>query len=196
MASWIVIHLLNYVHGAGDWLISVFEVCWLTLFVLALAAPFLRQGSQFAIYSLILAITFGAFQLILLAPEKGVVLPNRWLQEAGFRVYALHLVRSTPLQELLSKCKLVDYGEEGVAKRQVGECSDDLRSTIWFRIVMVYDPSGQLALPAVERTLAWRLAVLRLPNGRFFVHDSVATHLDGNFYWILAPPDLSGDDGR
>ena len=120
---------------------------------------------------------------------------KRWLQEMGFRIYASHLIRSTRLEELLSRCKLVDYVEQDGATRQLGECGNGLRSTLSFRISMAHDPSAQFTLPAIQRTLAWRLAVLHLPNGRFFVHDDIAKHLDGSFYWVLAPPDLSGDDG-
>jgi hypothetical protein len=137
--------------------------------------------------------TFSAFVGVYLAsPEKGGLIPNRWLQEAGFRMYASHLIRTTPLEKFLSRCKLVDYLDEDGAMQQVGECVKGLRSTFWFRIVVIYDSSGQAAWPANKRTPAWSLAVLHLPN----VHYDVAERLVGNFYWLLAPPDWSGDDGR
>ena len=197
LANWTAIHLLNYVSDIGDWPFDLFKAFWLALFSLALIAPFLGRWREFATYCLMLFITFGAFTVALFAPERGWVLPNRWLQETGFHIYASHLIRSVPHQEFLSGCKLVDYIEEDGSRRQVGECDDGLRSTLWFQIAVIHDPSGQIALPAIQRTLEWRLAVLHLPNGRFFVHDDkVAKHLDGSFYWMLAPPDLTGGDRK
>jgi hypothetical protein len=195
LTSWLAMHLLNYVSSMASWPIDLFKVCWLALFFLALVLPFRRRWYALAISCLALFVTFGAFVDVFLGPEGGV-LPNRWLQETGFRIYGSHLIRSAPLEEFLSRCKLVDYIEEDSTKQQVGECGDGLRSTLWFQITVIYDPSGQVARPAIQRTLAWRLAVLHLPTGSFFVHDDVASYLDGNFYWILAPPDLSGDNGR
>lgn len=196
LGSWLAVHLLNFVSGVVDWLVDLFKVCWLALFLLAAAAPFRRKWRELAILCLTLFITFSGFVGVFLGPEKGGLLPNRWLQETGFRIYASLLVRSTPLEEFLSRCKLVDYLEEDGAKQRVGECDDGLRATLWFRVTVIYDPSGQITWPAIQRTLAWRLAVLKLPTGAFFVHDDVANHLVGGFNWILAPPDLSGDDRR
>ena len=196
LAIWLAMHLLNFVSDIADWPVDLFKVCWLALFFLALAAPFCRRWREFAISCLTLLFTFNTFVLVFLVPERGVVLPNRWLQETGFRIYAPHLIPAVPHEQFLSRCKLVDYSEEDGTRQQVGECGDGLRSTLSFQITVIHDPSGQLAWPAIQRTLAWRLAVLHLPNGRFFVHGDLAKHLVGNFYWILAPPDLSGDDGK
>jgi uncharacterized membrane protein YhaH (DUF805 family) len=196
LASWLAMLLLNYVSHFADWFVDLFRVCWLALFFLAWAALFRRRWRELAISGPTLFITFLAFAGVLLGPEKGGLLPNAWLQETGFRIYAAHLIRATPSGEFLSKCKLVDYVEEDGTRQQVGECDDGLRSTLWFSITVIYDPTGQLAGSAIHRTLAWRLAVLHLHNGRFFVHDDVAEHLVGNYYWIVVPPDLSGDDGK
>jgi hypothetical protein len=195
LASWLAVHLLNYVSRIAVWPIGLFKVCWLALFFLALAAPFRRRWRDLAIACLVLFNTLGAFVLTSVVPEP-VVLPNRWLQETGFRIYALHLIRSTPPDEFLSRCKLVEYTEEDGATQQVGECSEGLRSTVWFRLLVIYDPSGQSAWPAIQRTLAWRLAVLHLPEGRSFVHEDDTTHLVGNFYWFLDSSPDRGDDGR
>jgi hypothetical protein len=162
----------------------------------ALTAPFRHRWRELAILLLTLFFTFSAFVGAFLGPEKGGILPNRWLQETGFRIYASHLIRSTPPEEFLSRCKLVDYIEEDGGKQQVGGCYDGLRSTVWFRLLVIYDPSGQLAWPAIERTLAWRLAVLHLPDGRSFVHDDDVRHLVGNFYWFLDSSPDPGDDGK
>jgi hypothetical protein len=186
LASWLALHLLNYVSNIADRLADLFKVCWLALFFLALAALFKRKWRDLAIFFPVLFFTFSAFLTVYLSPpEKGGLMPNRWLQEAGFRVYALHLIRSTPIEEFLSRCKLVEYLEEDGTKQRVGECVKGLRSAFWFRIVVIYDSSGQAAVPAIERTPAWRLAVLHSPN----VPSDVAEHLVGNFYWVLASPE-------
>jgi hypothetical protein len=196
LASWLAMHLLNYVSDIAYWFVDLFKVSWLALFLLALAALFRRRWRELAISGLTLSVTFVAFVGVLLGPEEAGVLPNRWLQETGFRVYASHLIRTTPLEEFLSRCKLVDYVEENGARQQVGGCYDGLRSTVWFRIIVIYDPSGQIAWPAIQRTLAWRLAVLHLPDGRPFVHDDDVRHLVGNFYWFLDSSPDPGDDGK
>jgi hypothetical protein len=187
LASWLAMHLLNYVSGTADWFVDLFKVCWLALFFLAWTALFHSRWRELAISGPTLLITFVAFGGVLLGPEKGGLLPNQWLQETGFRIYASHLISSAPVEEFLSKCKLVDYAEEDGTRQQIGECDKGFRSTLWFSITVIYDPTGQLAGSAIHRTLAWRLAVLHLPNGRFFVHDDIAEHLVGSFYWILVP---------
>lgn len=195
LANWTAMHLLNYVSHVAVWSIEVFKVCWIALLLLALTAPFFRKWHDLAISCLALFFTLETFLLISLVPEP-VVLPSRWLQEIGFGIYASHLIRSKPPGEFLSGCKLVDYAEEDGTRRQVGVCNKDLRSTVWFRLLVIYDPSRQIARPAIQRTLPWRLAVLRLPDGRSFVHGDGATHLDGSFYWLLDSSPDPGDDGK
>jgi hypothetical protein len=190
LASWVAMHVLNLVSAIADWPALVFRVCWTALLLLALTAPFLRRWRELAIFGATLLFTFSTFFLVSEMAEP-VVLPNRWLQETGFRIYASRLIQSVPLDEFLSSCKLVDYSEDADTKQQVGECSNGLRTTPWFNVVMIYDPSGQLSLPAIQRTLAWRLAVLHLPAGRYFVDYGASTHLFGNFYLILAPGALA-----
>jgi hypothetical protein len=190
LASWLAMHLLNYVSEIADWFVDPFKACWIALFFLASSAALFRRWRELAICCLTLFVTFSAFVGVLLGPEGGGLLPNPWLQETGFRIYASHLIRSTALEEFLSNCNLIDYLEEDGARQQVGECNKSFRSTLWFEMIVIYDPSGQLARPAIQRTLAWRLAVLHLPTGNYFVHDDVASHLARDFYWILVPGPL------
>lgn len=195
LASWLAMHLLNYVSYIAVWPMGLFKVCWLALFAVALTALFRRQWRDLAFTILVLFNTFGDFALAHLAHEP-VVFPNRWLQETGFHIYASHLIRSAPLDEFLSNCKLVEYTGEDNARRKIGECNKSLRSTVWFRLLVIYDPSGESAWPAARRTLAWRLAVLHLPEGSSFVHEDDLVPLVGDFFWFLdASPDR-GDDGR
>jgi hypothetical protein len=195
LASWLAMHLLNYVSGFAGWFVVLFKICWLALFLMALAALFHRRWRELGITGLALFFTFNAFLLTSLVPEP-VVLPNLWLQKVGFRIYGSHLIRTMSPELVPSECKLIDYIEEDGTKQQVGECNKGLRSTVWFRLLVVYDPSGQLAWPAVQRTLAWRLAVLHLPGGRSFVHDDDTPHLVGHFYWFLDSSPDPGDDGK
>lgn len=195
LASWLAMHLLNYVSGAAGWFVDLFKVCWLALLFSALTATFFRRWREFAIYCLTLFFTFDALFRTSLVPEP-VILPNLWLQEAGFRVYSSHLIESMPPETFLSRCELVDYIDEDGTKQQVGECDRGLRSTVWFRLLLIYDPSRQVAWPAARRTLAWRLAVLHLPEGRSFLHEDDARHLVGNFYWVLDSSPARGDDGK
>jgi hypothetical protein len=192
-ASWLGVHLLNYVSKIAEWPVAVLKICWLALLFLALAAPFFRRWRELAISSLTLFFAFRAFALTSMVPEP-VVLPNLRLQQTGFRLYASHLIRSTPLDQFLSACNLVDYIEEDGAKRQVGECSKGFRSTVWFRILVIYDPSGQLGRPEVQRTSAWKLAVSHLPTGRYLADTDDAVHLVGEFYQFLGWTPARGDN--
>ena len=195
LASWVVMHLLNYVSAIANMPVSVFKAGWIALFCLALRALSLCRWRELVILCLTLFCTFHAFLLTSLVPEP-VVLPNRWLQEVGFRIYASHLIRSMPLEAFLSKCELAEYIETDGTKQQVGECDYGLRSTMWFRLLLIYDPGGQIASTTTQRTLAWRLAVLQLPEGRSFVHSNDAGRLVGNVYWFLDFNPDRGDDGK
>jgi hypothetical protein len=194
IASWLAMHLLNFVTHLPIWLIDLFRASWISLLVLALLALFFRRWREFSVTILVLLNTLLVFLATCLRPEP-IVLPNRWLQNTAFRIYATHLVRSVPLDEFLSRCKLVDYVEEDGTKHQVGECRQGLRATPDFSPIVIYDPSGQFVWPPVQRTLAWRLAVFHLPIGRYYVHDDVASHLVGNFYWLL-DRGSTGDAGK
>jgi hypothetical protein len=194
LASWLLMHLLNFVTRSASLFIDLFKASWISLLVLALVVPFFRRWRELSITVLVLLNTLFVFLGTSPLPEP-IVLPNLWLQETGFRIYATHLIRSTPLDEFLSRCKLVDYLEEDGTKHQVGECDKDFRSSPWFENVVIYDPSGQSVRPPVDRTLAWRLAILHLPTGSYLVHYDVASPLVGDFYWILTPG-AKGDDEK
>jgi hypothetical protein len=178
-------HLLNYVWNFADRLLDVFEVCWLALFFLALAAPFRRRWRELAVYVLALGFTTAAFWAVLIVPERAINLPNRWLQEIGLRIYASYLSAPARQQELLAKCTFVEYTGEDGAKRKIGECGDPLRTASDFWIQAVYDPSGELTLPVVERTIAWRPAVRKLPNGSSFIYSEPCGRIGGDLYWIV-----------
>lgn len=183
--TWLVMHLLNYVSDFADRLIYVFDVFWLALFFLAWVAPFLRRWRELAVSCLALGFTFSAFAVALPGPDKGVVLPNRWLQKMGLRIYYSYLITPTQQQELLAKCTFVEYSGEDGAQRKIGECGDGPRSTFYFTVVVVCDPSGEVALPPVERSIPWRLAGRKLPNGPYFIHSEPSGRIDGDLYWIV-----------
>lgn len=187
LVTWLAMHLLNYISDFADRLVDVFEVCWLALFFLALAAPFRRRWRELAVYVLAVGFTVLPFWAVLVVPERGINLPDRWLQEMGLRIYVSYLSASARQQELLAKCTFVEYTSEDGAKRKIGECGDPLRTASDFWLMVVYDPSGELALPTVERTIAWRLAVRKLPNGSAFISSERSGRIGGgDLYWILA----------
>ncbi len=75
--------------------------------------------------------------------------------------------------------------------------NDDPNQDIrWWDLLKDWTPPTYptLAGPAVQRTLAWRLAVLDLPDGRSFVHDDEAKHLVGDFYWFFDGSPARGDN--
>jgi hypothetical protein len=92
-------------------------------------------------------------------PARGVALVHaRRFQEEVFRLYTLHRIRAVPLEEFLSKCKLIDYVDDNGARQQVGQCDEGRHSTPWFFLSLVYDPSGQLHCPDIAEQLrgGWR----------------------------------------
>lgn len=172
---------LCYVWDISDWCWYLFTVDWLVLLFVALLSLFRLRWRELAILSLVLVVTAApAFRV----GEE----PIAWLQEGVFRLYALYRIRSVPLDQFLSTCKLVDYAAGDGSKGKVGEC-DGFRSTMWFRPCVIYDPTGQFALPPERRTRAWRSTVeFDLSAGRFLaVNDHDDARIFGNFYFVLIP---------
>lgn len=178
LVSWLAKLSLFYVSDIADWFWYLSLCCWFLLLVLAGAALLRRRLGELAILSLTLAITF------LPALNIGAK-PVEWFQERAFRVYALYRIRAVPLEEFLSSCKLIDYIEDDGAKRRVGQCDLGFRSTMWFRMSVIYDPTGQFGLPAKSRTRAWRWAVWDLNPGQFLIRTNEGSHLSGDFYFVL-----------
>ena len=144
--------LLCYVSEISDWCWNLFVGGWFVLLFVALWSLVRFGWRELAIFSLVLVITAApAFRV----GEE----PIARLQDGVFRLYALYRIRSVPLDQFLSKCKLIDYVDDAGTNQQVGQCDDGLRSIPWLLTTVIYDPSGQFALPEYRRTITWRLAV-------------------------------------
>jgi hypothetical protein len=142
-AIWLAMHLSDDHPNIADWSVWLFKACWIALLLLAVVPPFLRRWREWAVILLVLAFTF---DLSVLQSDRGV-LPDRWLQRTGFRMYAWYLVRVVRQDPILSNCKLIDYVEEDGAKQQVGNCNGSEGSSLWPAISVIYDSSAQFSWP-------------------------------------------------
>lgn len=171
---------LYYVSEISDGSWYLFTGGWFVMLLLALRSLFRLRWRELVIYSLVLVVTASPTFRIGDEPIAG-------LQEGAARLYALYRIRSVPLDQFLSTCKLIDYTESDGSKGKVGECHG-FRSTVWFRPSVIYDPTGQFALPPKSRTRAWRWAVWDLSAGAFLAaNDHDDAHIFGNFYFVLIP---------
>jgi hypothetical protein len=107
------------------------------------------------------------------------------LQEEAFRLYALHRIQASTPEAFLSKCIMTTYVDDDHVEHTIGECLDGFRSARWFRIIVIFDPSGQFALPGYQRSVAWRIAVDREFYGGVKIKSANSRkHLTGDFYFI------------
>jgi hypothetical protein len=183
-----IIQLLLYeTSDISDWCWYLFTYGWFALLFVTLWALVRFKWRRFLMALPVLVVT--ALPAVNIGMEY--IQP---IQDRIFRLYALHLIRSEPLEAFLSKCKLIDYVDDTGVQRQVGQCDQTFRSTPWFFLVLVYDPSGQFALPGYRRTTTWRLAVqgqagsgARLATGLDFgpelAESDAGRHLTGRFYY-------------
>jgi hypothetical protein len=193
--------LLYEVSDVSDWCWYLFTGGWFVLLFLTLWALFRIRWRELAVFSLVLVTT--ALSAINIGIE-----PIIRVQDEVFRIYALYRIRAVPLEQFLSKCKLNDYVDDDGNRQQVGRCREGFRVTPWFYLDVIYDPSGQLALPGYLRTITWRLAVQgrtgsgsRLPSGSNLgaeiARSDAGRHLVGSFYYLkIYLEDLTGDDEK
>jgi hypothetical protein len=156
-------------------------VCWFFIFFYFLCALILRRWKSVALYCAALAWLF-------FVPPPATK-PFHWLVVQGFRIHA------SPVKDYLSKCRLVEFVENGV-NQTVGICQGaDMGSYI--RSVY-YDTTGELALPSSERTPEWKLAIRPFASNKAFVNsDPHARHLINSFYELSTLlREFDGDDGR
>lgn len=183
LASWVAKLSLFHVSDIADWFWYLFLCCWLLLIVLAGAALARCRLAELAILSLTLAITFPP------ALNVGAEPINRF-QESVLRIYALGRIGAAPFDKFLSSCKLIDYAEDDGTTAQIGQCNVGFRLGVWPQFDLIYDPTGQVALPGYRRTVAWRLAVEEAFDGGWLVKSSDAgQHVIGDFYLIRLYPD-------
>lgn len=176
------------VSGISDWCWYLFTGGWFVLLFLTLWVLFRLRWRELAIFSAALVAT------ALPALNYGAEPISRF-QDEVYRLYALYRIRAVPTEAFFSKCTLIDYLDDDGARQRVGQCDQGFRSTPWFFLVLVYDSSGQFALPGYRRTTTWRLAVqgragsgARLATGLDFgpelAGSNAGRHLAGSFYYI------------
>jgi len=151
----------------SDWLADITGLCLLAILLFFLRALFRRRWKEVAVFSATLVIVF--------LPGFGVKGHADWLVAAGFRIH------TSPLEEYLSRCKLIEFVENGT-KQTVGECeSHGLYSG--YAHTVIYDSTGELLKPVSHRTQEWQQAM-----SRFYSEDvlnsskSRTSHIFGDFY--------------
>lgn len=163
LATWVVDQLLMFVPDVWEWHEFVFGGCFAIVVLSALWALIRRCWHRLAIFCLPLVVISFFAQA------------NKWLQATGFRIYA------SPIEHYLSGCRLVDFVEDG-KKQRVGECEGIPTSGITWNTV-IYDTTGQLVLPRVQRTHEWKSAVGMLSSPDVYIEtEGRASHLFGDFY--------------
>jgi hypothetical protein len=163
LVSWAADQLLMFVPDVWDWHEFIFAACFVTVVLSALWALIRRRWYTLAIFCLPLIV-------ICLVTQA-----SKWLQATGFRIYA------SPIEQYLSRCRLVAFVEDG-KKQQVGECEGIPTSSITWNAV-IYDTTGQLILPRVQRTREWKSAVGILSSPDVYIEtEGRASHLVGDFY--------------
>jgi hypothetical protein len=173
LASWFSAGPLKFsFRGIADWLLPVYLACLLALFFLSLGALLFRRWKEVGILFVIWA--------VVLLPFYGWIERPRWVYVEAFRRHA------SPIEEYLSRCKLVEFVEND-AKQKVGLC-ERLPMGRGDKLTIIYDTTGQLALPVSRRTPEWTKAMVRFSPGRYFTEaEGHADHLFGNFYEVYVP---------
>lgn len=180
VGSWIVGALLSFVAPLFVYhLVWVDIVCLLVLFCLFLGALFRRRWKEVAVFFIIWA--------VVLLPYYGSDAPLRQLVVLAFRVHV------SPVDEYLSRCKLIEFVENG-ATQAVGVCETTGLGNETYRLV-IYDTTGEIALPASRKTPEWTEAMMRFRQAKLLVKsEDRVDHLFGHFYRV-AFSDLE-DDGN
>jgi hypothetical protein len=177
LVSWLAKLLLNYISDAADWFWYLSFGCWIILFLLVWPALFRRNWRELAVLSVALS--------VMLLPLRGVgdeLVED--LQDKLFRAYVLQRIGEPPFQDFLSKCKLTHYVGDDGSKHTIGQCDDGLRLTWRLFLSVIYDPTGQFALPGYQRSTPWRLAVDDAFAAGYAIKRDEGRHLRGDFYYI------------
>jgi len=173
LTSWFSLPLLRLLFpDRFERLVDVYVACLLALFFLFLGALLFRRWKEVTIF-------FGIWAVVLMPIYGPRELP-RWVYVEAFRRHA------SPIEEYLSRCKLVEFVENG-AKQKVGVCERQGLPGDGV-LTVVYDTTGQLMLSASQRAPAWTQAMGRFSPGKFFTQsEGHARHLFGNFYEVAVP---------
>lgn len=173
LASWIIGPLLQFFLPVfSDRLLWIYLGGLVVLFFLFLGALLRRRWKE--------VVVFFAIWAIVLYPFYGVGFSLRWLLVASFRLHA------APIEEYLSRCKLIEFVENDV-KQKLGVC-ERLPLTGDGMLAVIYDTTGELMVPVSQRTPEWTKAMVRFSPGNFFTQsEGRADRLFGNFYDVSVP---------
>jgi hypothetical protein len=149
------------------WLIFIAGlVCWIPLFHFSLGAVFRRRWKLISIFAIV---------WVLLSPVfLGVWAPRIWLRGQGFHV------RTLLTKDYLSRCKLTEFVENGI-KQTVGWCEGGSLTYDYFDFI-VYDTTGNSALPVSQRSLEWKRWMAKATQEGVVSREHPTYHLFGNFY--------------
>lgn len=181
-ANWLVVELLADVSRYADWpLLYISGGLALALVILALWALLRRNLREFAMLALV--------PCVIALPGIGYGGLAHWIRATGFSLYA------SPVETYLSRCKLFDFSDDDGTQQKVGQCPS-IPQSFNSRLAIIYDTTGQLDLPAEQRTRAWKSTVgWHLSAGEFLAEeDHAEAHILGKFYSVLVP--LDREDGN
>jgi hypothetical protein len=166
---WVSAFLTHLAWKFSDWLDDVSLVCVFVVLVLSVLALFRRKWKELALFSLTLAVAF--------LPAFGLG-PVDWLIAEGFRIHA------SPIEEYRSRCKLVDFVENGF-KQTVGRCEGHSENQNEYFFEVIYDPTGENLKPVSHRTQAWQTAMSEFYSDKVLnSSERRTTHIFGDFYLV------------
>lgn len=163
------------------WIVWIASACWILMFLFFVSALLRRDRKPLAILS-------AAWVWVLLAFLGPMDEFRYWLSVQGFRIHA------SPLEDYLPTCRLTEFVEKGV-KQTVGQCEASGVVYAPVATVVFYDTTGELALPAPQRTAEWRDAMWHYPPKAVLRDGEGRTELMfGNFYRVyILHEEFDGD---
>jgi ABC-type transport system involved in multi-copper enzyme maturation permease subunit len=173
LGIWIAATFLSFSHPvlADRLAVWPYIACLLALVFLFLGALFRRRWKETAIILAIGSVVF--------LPFYRLNVSFSWLRALAFRLHA------SPIEEYLSRCKLVQFTENGI-KQSVGICERLGLSSDEEYEAIVYDSTGQVMLSASQRTPEWTKAMKHFgPSETLATSEGRMVHLYGNFYDII-----------
>jgi hypothetical protein len=176
---WVLSAFLTYpLPTVSYWLVWLYLAGLPALCFLLLRALFRRRWKELAL--------FCAMGTIVLLPYLGLNVRVDWIYVQGFRFHA------SPIEEYLSRCKLIEFVEKE-ATQKLGVCERHGWGALG-TLTVIYDTTGELALPASQRTTEWAKVMARFSPGKFFTRsEGQGQKLFGNYYEISVPREE--DDG-
>jgi hypothetical protein len=162
--------LLYPLPAVSDSLYDLWYICWFFVFFVSLGVLLLRRWIAVAIFA-------AAWIWLFYGPSYGPGESFYWLLQQGFRFHA------SPIKNYLSRCKLVDFVENG-AKQTVDFCeSTGMTSPLDYRVY--YGTTGEFSLPLSQRTPEWKQAMSQLARDEIL--ERRAWLLFGNLYRVEMP---------